>query len=272
MLISETAFGYVAELVRNRAAIVLDSGKEYLVEARLAPLAREEGLPNVDALIERLQDASSEHLRERVVDAMTTNETSFFRDVTPFNILRDSILPEIIEARSGGRQLTIWSAACSTGQEPYSIAMLLREYPALAGWNLRILATDFSSEALARAESGQFRQMEVNRGLPAMYLVKYFTQRDAMWVTKPEIRDIIEFSPINLAQPWRSRPKVDVMFLRNVMIYFDEETKRSILEQAHKSIAPDGYLFLGAAETTMRLHDGFVRMPFERACCYRVVH
>ncbi|HGY91654.1 MAG TPA: protein-glutamate O-methyltransferase CheR, partial [Planctomycetes bacterium] len=263
---------YVAELVRNRAAIVLDSGKEYLVEARLAPLAREEGLPNVDALIERLQDASSEHLRERVVDAMTTNETSFFRDVTPFNILRDSILPEIIEARSGGRQLTIWSAACSTGQEPYSIAMLLREYPALAGWNLRILATDFSSEALARAESGQFRQMEVNRGLPAMYLVKYFTQRDAMWVTKPEIRDIIEFSPINLAQPWRSRPKVDVMFLRNVMIYFDEETKRSILEQAHKSIAPDGYLFLGAAETTMRLHDGFVRMPFERACCYRVVH
>ena len=271
MLITKNAFDYVADLVREKAAIVLDAGKEYLVEARLAPLAREEGLPDVEALIERIQEPTNERLRERVVDAMTTNETSFFRDVVPFDILKNSILPEIIERRNGTKRLTIWSAACSTGQEPYSIAMLLREFPALQGWDLRILATDLSSAVLERAASGTYRQMEVNRGLPATLLVKYFTQRDAVWVAKPEIRDIIEFSSINLAKPWKPGPTVDVMFLRNVMIYFDEETKKRILDQAHKCIARDGYLFLGAAETTMRLHDGFVRMPFDRACCYRIV-
>jgi chemotaxis protein methyltransferase CheR len=272
MPITTAEFDYIRDLVRARSAIVLEPGKEYLVESRLAPLARAEGHESIADLVVELRKPGSQRLQSHVIEAMTTNETSFFRDVHPFEALREQLLPELIRRRSGERALRIWSAACSSGQEAYSIAITMREhFPELASWDVRILGTDISTEMLERAREGKYAQIEANRGLPSKMLVKYFEHKGAGWQVKPELRSMLEVKAMNLVEPWGALPRMDLVFLRNVLIYFDVPTKRQVLERVRGVLRPDGYLFLGAAETTMNIHDGYERIPFERMACYRAL-
>jgi chemotaxis protein methyltransferase CheR len=264
-------FEFIRDIVRRGSAIVLEPSKDYLVEARLGPLARTEGFASITALIARLRAEGDGPLRRKVIDAMTTNETLFFRDQTPFEVLRQKLLPEILAKRSAKRELRIWSAACSSGQEPYTIAMLLREsFPQLTSWKIEILATDLSSTMLAKARQGLYGRLEVNRGLPTALLAKYFAPVGLDYQIRDELRAMITFREMNLAESWPGLGTFDIVFLRNVLIYFDVPTKKSILSRARQQLAPDGYLFLGAAETTLNLDDRFERVPFERSGCYRV--
>jgi chemotaxis protein methyltransferase CheR len=270
MPVTQSEFQYVQSLVRGYAAIVIDAGKEYLVESRLGTLARDEGFETIGRMIESIRNKPINGMHRKVVDAMTTNETSFFRDIHPFEIMRKELFPRIIAKRRTERRLNIWCGAASTGQEPYSVALMLRDYfPELAGWSVRILATDINGEVLARARAGRFRQMEVNRGLPAPMLVKYFRERATMWELADEIRSMVDFREMNLAVPWPQMPKPDLVLLRNVMIYFDVPMKKEILGRIHSILAPDGYLLLGSAETTLNLDERFHREVFGKVVCYR---
>jgi chemotaxis protein methyltransferase CheR len=265
-------FDYICRLVRERSAIVLEPGKEYLVEGRLTPVVRELELGSISNLVARLRTVPDNGLVGRVVDAMVTTETSFFRDMLPFEGLKTLILPELIERRHSERQLNIWCAACASGQEPYSLAILIREhFPVLATWNVNILATDISREILARAKAGLFNQIEVNRGLPAPLLVKHFKQRGSAWELSEEIRSKIEFRELNLTRPWPPLRQMDLVLLRNVMIYFDIETKKAILGRVARLLRPDGYLLLGGAETTFNLDDSFRRVERSKAGFYQLV-
>jgi chemotaxis protein methyltransferase CheR len=258
---TSTEFDFVCRLVRDRSGIVLEAGKEYLVNARLTPVARQCDLESVSALVGRLRAGPDGGLAARVVEAMVTTETSFFRDLHPFETLRTTVLPELIRRRQNERRLGVWFAACSTGQEPYSLALLLREhFPQLAGWRLDLLATDLSAEALARARAGRYSQIEVNRGLPAVLMIKYFRQHGATWELNEDVRRMVEFREMNLTRPWPPLPTADLVFLRNVMIYFDVETKKVILGRVARLLRPDGYLLLGAAETTLNLCDSLRRV------------
>jgi chemotaxis protein methyltransferase CheR len=264
-------FAYIAKLIHDRSAIVLETGKEYLVESRLLPIARNEGCASVADLVARLRSLSINGLQQKVVEAMTTNETSFFRDLHPFETLKKTVLPELIAKRGDERKLNLWCAASSSGQEPYTIALILCEhFPALAHWTVRFLATDLSQEMVERARVGRYSQLEVNRGLPAPLLVKYFHRQGAEWRVKEELRRMVEFRQMNLVEAWPALPEMDVIFMRNVLIYFDVSTKKHILAKVRRLLRPDGYLFLGAAETTLNLDDGFERMQFEKAGCYRL--
>jgi chemotaxis protein methyltransferase CheR len=263
-------FGFISALVRNKSAIVLDEHKSYLVESRLSPIVRAHGLHSFQNLVDQLKKPSSIELVQEVVEAMTTNETSFFRDVHPFTALRRQVLPELISSRAKERRLTVWSNACSTGQEPYTVAMLLREhFPELAGWTVRIIATDICSKVLEKASSGEFNQTEVNRGLPAQYLLKYFSRQGLKWSISDEIRTMVQFRPFNLVEPWSGIPPVDIIFLRNVLIYFDIDTKERILSSVHRTLRSDGYLFLGGAESTVGLDARFSREQSGSAVFYR---
>ncbi|MGO8696228.1 MAG: CheR family methyltransferase [Limisphaerales bacterium] len=271
MPISKTDFDYISRLAHSEAAIVLEPGKEYLVETRLGPLAQREGFASLAALIQQMRlEVRVNGLHHKAIDALTTNETLFFRDFHPFEALRRSILPAVLEQRAGARRLTIWSAACSTGQEPYSLAMLLREhFPQLAGWTVSILATDLSPTVLKAAAAGAYSQFEVNRGLPASYLVKYFSQQGEKWCVKDDVKKMIEFRPMNLIQPWPVLPPLDLVFIRNVMIYFDVETKKTILKKIRNCLLPHGYLFLGTAETTTNLDPEYQPETHGKAVVYR---
>lgn len=262
---------YVRDLVKKRSAIIIDEGKDYLVESRLTTVARAAGFDNVEAMIVQMRKGPVNGLHTQVIEAMTTNETLFFRDIHPFDALKEHIVPRFVTARAVTRSLVVWSLACSTGQEPYSIAMTLREnFPALATWSVKIVATDLAEKVLEKARAGVFGQLEVNRGLPAPYLVKYFKREGANFVIKPEIRQMIDFRPLNLAEQWPAMPKPDIVFLRNVLIYFDIETKKRILGKVRQSLASDGVLFLGGAETTLNLDDAYERVPEGKAVCYRL--
>jgi chemotaxis protein methyltransferase CheR len=264
------AFERVRKLVYERTAIVLEPGKEYLVESRLAAIARARGFDTVNALCRSL-DAHSGALLAEIVEAMTTNETSFFRDHHPFEALRRTILPELIARRAAQRSLRIWCAACSTGQEPYSVAMLLDEdFPLLASWKVRIHATDISKAVLARAKSGRFRQIEVNRGLSAALLVKYFVRDGLDWEIRAELKRRVQFEELNLIGKWPTMEKFDLIFLRNVLIYFDQPTKISILDKLRQQVASDGHLVLGGSETPPLEITSFERLPIARAGIYRV--
>jgi chemotaxis protein methyltransferase CheR len=268
--IDREGFEYVCALIRSDAGLVLEPGKEYLVEARLRPLAMEAGLISVQAFIQTLRPPGAQELRRRVIEAMTTNETSFFRDRYPFETLRTAILPRVIASRRGERCLNIWSAACSTGQEPYSIAMIIKEdFPELANWNCRTIATDLSQDVLARARSGRYSQLDVNRGLPVQYLSRYFVRDQLDWEIRKDIRAMVEFLELNLTLPWPHLPRIDIVFLRNVLIYFDVITKRRIFEAMHRHLRHDGYLLLGNCETTLGLHEGFDRQPEDRGGWHR---
>jgi len=272
MAISKTDFEYVSRLAHSEAALVLEAGKEYLVETRLGPLAQREGFASLAALIQQMRlETKVNGLHHKAIDALTTNETLFFRDFHPFEALRRSIVPEVLERRASARRLTIWSAACSTGQEPYSLAMLLLEhFPQLAGWTVSILATDLSPTVLTAAQEGKYSQFEVNRGLPASYLVKYFTKQEEKWCVKDEVKRMVEFRPMNLIQTWPIMPPLDLVFIRNVMIYFDVETKKTILKKIRNCLLPHGYLFLGTAETTTNLDLQYQPVTHGKAVVYRV--
>jgi chemotaxis protein methyltransferase CheR len=272
MSISKTDFEYVSRLAHSEAAIVLELGKEYLVETRLGPLAQREGFESLAALIQQMRsEVKVNGLHHKAIDALTTNETLFFRDFHPFEALRKSILPEVLERRANARRLTIWSAACSTGQEPYSLAMLLLDhFPQLADWTVSILATDLSPTVLKAAQEGKYTQFEVNRGLPASYLVKYFTKSEEKWCIKDQVKRMIEFRPMNLIQSWPVMPPLDLVFIRNVMIYFDVETKKTILRKIRNCLLPHGYLFLGTAETTTNLDPQYQPVTHGKAVVYRI--
>jgi chemotaxis protein methyltransferase CheR len=264
-------FSYLSGFVREKSAIVIEPNKAYLLESRLMPVARQNGLGSLAELVAQLRRPGSQGLGRQVVDAMTTNETSFFRDLHPFDALKTTILPDLIRARQQERSLTLWSNACSSGQEIFSIAMLLREnFPELAGWRVRLIASDLSQAVLEKARSGVFNQTEVNRGLPMQLLLKYFTRNGLHWQVNDTIRNWVEFIEVNLIQAWPpSLPKMDVIFLRNVLIYFDPPTKTAVLNRASKQMRPDGYLFLGGAETTMNLAVPLQRETIGKATCYR---
>ena len=271
MTLNKVDFDFVRGLVHKRAAIVLEEEKDYLVESRLSSLARREGFASVADLLVQLRANRGQYLSQKVVQAMTTNETSFFRDLHPFEALRKQILPELIGRRSAMRRLHIWCGAASTGQEPYSIAMLLREYFAeLSSWELRIIATDLSPDVLAQAQEGRYSQLEINRGLPASFLIKYFTRQGTQWRLKDEILRMVELRQLNLIESWPALPMMDLVLMRNVLIYFDLDTKKMILSRVRKLLQPDGYLFLGAAETTLNIDDHFERAELERSGCYRL--
>jgi len=269
--LSQNDLNYIRELIQRHSAIVLDQDKTYLIETRLDPLARKMGLTSLQDLMAALRANLSNDFQHQVVEAITTHETSFFRDIHPFAALKTVILPELIAKRPPGQRLMIWCAACSSGQEPYSIAMLVHEhFPALAGSRLRIIATDLSDAILARAREGLYSQIEVNRGLPAALLVKYFTKQGLQWRIKSEIRRMVEFQQGNLAATWPFLPQMDLIFIRNVLIYFGVDTKKAILAKVRGILKPDGYLFLGSSETTLTLDAAFEPVSIGKTLCYQL--
>ncbi len=259
-MITEQQFAQLSNLLKDETAVVLGNGKEYLVESRLTSLAREEGFGTLSDLVDTVLRRSNPALNKKVLLALTTNETSFFRDLGPFELLKSSVIPDLIQRRSATKSLTIWSAACSTGQEPYSIAMLIRDsFPQLAEWKVQILASDVNPLVVERARSGVYSSLEVNRGLPVKYLVKFFSQSGDKYEVQSELKSMACFFEQNLITPWNV-PQIDLMFMRNVLIYFDTATKQSILEQVKGILAPDGYLFLGTAESPFRIVEGFEKV------------
>jgi chemotaxis protein methyltransferase CheR len=270
MPVSESAASFVRDMVRRRAAIALDPSKDYLIECRLEPLAKAHGLRGIDELVARAS-AGEQALHVAIVEALATHETSFFRDKHPFDALERELLPRLAEARARSRNLTVWSAACSSGQEVYSIAMLLLErFPTLAGWPTRLIATDLSEQVLAKARAARFSQLEVNRGLPASHLVKYFTREGMQWVLTEPVRKLVEFRQLNLIEPIPPTLRPDIVFLRNVLIYFEPPIKRAILDGVRQVLAPDGALFLGTAETPVNVCNGWEPVTVGQATYYRV--
>ncbi len=262
---------YVSELVRRHTGVVLDASKGYLVSSRLLPLARQQSLDSVAALISQLRARPAGPLHVQAVEALVTTETSFFRDLHPFETLREHILPELIRSRgASSRALTVWCAACSTGQEPYSLSMLLLEsFPSLRDWRVELLASDVCQAAVDRARAGLYHQHEVNRGLPARLLARYFAHERTMWRIRDEVRAMWKFFPHNLTQDWSRMLPVDLLLLRNVLIYFDPDTRRRILQRVRTVLRPDGYLLLGGAETSLGSDDGFARVQIGRSVFYR---
>ncbi len=262
---------YVRDMVRTRSAIVLEPEKAYLVESRLSPLAKREGLASLTELVAKLRGTPYGDVHKKVVDAMTTNETSFFRDLVPFDVLREQILPELIARKGSSKCLNMWCGASSSGQEPYSIMFTIYEhFPELKNWVIQFIATDISEEMLAKCREGKYSQLEVNRGLPAPLLTKYFSKKGMGWQVQEDIRQRIDFKPMNLAGTWMPFPPVDLVFLRNVMIYFDSDTKKQILGNIRKILDPSGYLFLGGSETTLNLDDNYERVAVSGTSCYKV--
>ena len=257
-------YEFLRKLLKERSGLDLSADKQYLVESRLLPLARKAGLPGLPELVQKMK-GGAEALTTEVVEAMTTNETFFFRDKIPFDHLREIILPAMLQSRASRRSLRIWSAACSTGQEPYSIAMCLKEKgAALAGWRIEIVGTDLSQEVLEKSRAGIYSQFEVQRGLPIQLLVKYFTQSGELWQISPEIRGMVQHRQLNLLQDFSDLGKFDVIFCRNVLIYFDQDTKINIFERLARSLEPDGMLMLGAAESVVGITDAFRPNPDKR--------
>ncbi|MBL4644984.1 MAG: protein-glutamate O-methyltransferase CheR [Rhizobiales bacterium] len=251
-------FKYFSEFLKAKSGIVLAADKSYLVESRLAPIANRTGHDSVADMINAIRRTPSGPLAEDAVEAMTTNETFFFRDNTPFENLKTEVLPKMLEARKSSRKLRIWCAAASTGQEPYSIAMCLLEMKAqFAGWKFEIIGTDLSMEALNKARAGKYTQFEVQRGLPINLLLKYFKQEGDAWQINDELRQMVSYKPINLLNSFNGLGTFDVIFCRNVLIYFDPKTKKDILDRAAKLLPADGYLALGAAETVVGICDEF---------------
>jgi chemotaxis protein methyltransferase CheR len=256
-------YEFLRKLLKERSGLDLSSDKQYLVESRLIPLARRVGLSGIAELVQKIK-SGAEALTSEVVEAMTTNETFFFRDKIPFDHLRQTVLPEVLPARANRRSLRIWCAASSTGQEPYSIAMCIKEFAALAGWRIEIVATDLSQGVLEKSKAGIFSQFEVQRGLPIQMLVKYFTQTGELWQLNADIRAMVQHRQLNLLQDFSHLGTFDVIFCRNVLIYFDQDTKVQIFGRLAKALEPDGVLALGAAESVVGISDAFKADPKRR--------
>ncbi|WP_166300854.1 CheR family methyltransferase [Bradyrhizobium sp. 2S1] len=257
-------YEYLRKLLKDHSGLDLSADKQYLIESRLLPLARKSGLSGIPDLVAKIRAGSSAHTVQ-VVEAMTTNETFFFRDKVPFEHFRDTIMPEVLKARAARRSVRIWCAAGSTGQEPYSLAMSLKEMgAALAGWRVEIIATDLSQEVLEKAKAGIYSQFEVQRGLPIQMLVKYFKQSGELWQINPELRSMVQHRQLNLLHDFSALGAFDVVFCRNVLIYFDQDTKINIFNRLARSMETDGFLVLGAAETVVGLTDTFKPIPDRR--------
>jgi chemotaxis protein methyltransferase CheR len=258
-------YDYLRKLLKERSGLVLSADKQYLVESRLLPVARKAGCAGLSQLVLSLKQPKAERLTDEVVQAMMTNESFFFRDKVPFEHFRDTVMPALLAARSEQRRIRIWCAAASSGQEPYSLAMSLKEMQhAIAGWRIEILATDLSAEVLEKAKAGIYSQFEVQRGLPIQLLIKYFTQVGEAWQIAPDIRAMVRYRQLNLLSDFSHLGPFDVVFCRNVLIYFDQQTKIGVLERIARIIERDGYLALGAAETVVGLTDRFRPVPDRR--------
>ncbi|MEZ6103686.1 MAG: protein-glutamate O-methyltransferase CheR [Pirellulaceae bacterium] len=261
---------YLRDLVCQTIGNSISQQQSYLFEQRLAPLLQQHELKSIADLVTRLKTRHNPTLRNQVVEAMTINETSFFRDMHPFAALRDHIFPQLAKTRATEKRVSIWCAASSSGQEPYSIAMTFAEhFPQRATWNLQITATDISDTMLEKCRSGNYTQFEVNRGLPTPLLVKYFDRHGTQWCVKPEIRRLIDFRKLNLFESFPYMAQHDIVFIRNVLIYFAKERKLEILKRVRRVLKPDGYLFLGGGETLINLNTDFVREEVGGTVCYR---
>ena len=258
-------YDYLRRLLKERSGLVLSADKQYLVESRLLPLVRRAGVGNLGELVVKLQRSGADLLIADVVEAMTTNETSFFRDRIPFEHFRATMLPALMSDRGPHREIRIWCAACSTGQEPYSLAMSLKEMgAALAGWRFDIVATDIAGAVIERANTGVYSQFEVQRGLPITLLLKYFQQIGDKWQVVPEVRAMVKYRQLNLLRDFSALGTFDIVFCRNVLIYFDHDTKVEVLHRIARSMRPGGFLVLGAAETVVGLSDRFRPHPERR--------
>jgi chemotaxis protein methyltransferase CheR len=265
-------FDFIRQLLRERSAIALEPDKRYLAESRLEPLAHRLNLGSIAQLVARVRSDVDSGIKRQIIEAMVTSESSFFRDHQVFEALRKAVIPDLIDRRRNERRLSIWCAASAAGQEPYSLALMLREhFPELRTWQVVFLASDISQEVLAKARLGRYNQIEVNRGLPATLLVKYFEQHGTEWQLDPVVRNMVEFREINLAQPWPPLPRMDLILIRNVMIYFDIDTKKTILTNVSNLLRADGYLLLGGAETTLNLNDSYRRVELHKAGFYQLI-
>jgi chemotaxis protein methyltransferase CheR len=266
--VTPSDYEFLRKLLKERSGLDLSADKQYLVESRLIPLARKSGLPGIAELVAKIK-SGADALTSVVVEAMTTNETFFFRDKIPFDHLRQTILPALLQARGSRRALRIWCAASSTGQEPYSVAMCVKEFAGLAGWRVEIVATDLSQGVLEKAKAGIYSQFEVQRGLPIQMLVKYFTQVGELWQLNADIRAMVQHRQFNLLQDLSHLGTFDVIFCRNVLIYFDQDTKAGVFGRLARMLDTDGVLLLGAAESVVGISDAFKPDP-ERRGLYRL--
>lgn len=266
--ISNADFDFVRELVYEESAISIEPDMKYLVESRLTSLVRKTDYNGVAELIAGLRASKDTKLAEKVVEAMTTNETSFFRDSHPFETLCKDVLPVI--ARTHSDTISIWCAACSTGQEPYTIAMAVHEYCPELIPRIQIKGTDISAEVVSKASAGRYNRLEVNRGLPMKLLTKYFEQQGLSWQVSSKLRDMVSFEQLNLIRDWRGLPQMDIIFLRNVLIYFNPDVKTRILTNTGKVLKPGGCLFLGLSETTLNLNTDYKRVTTDRSHYYKI--
>ena len=271
MKVAAAQFRFLCDLLRRRTGVVIDESKQYLVVARLLPIVRQRKIPSIETLLDRVRQGIDPSLERDVLSAMMTHETSFFRDVRPFDTLRQ-LVAEIVARRAAEKQLVIWSAACSTGQEPFSIAMLLHEHfrDLVATWRVRIVASDFSEPILERARAGVYGELETARGLPPRLLEKYFRPLQGKWSVVQECRRLVEFRVLNLNDSWPMLPACDVVFLRNVMLYFDVATRAALVRRVRRVLHPDGALFLGGAETMIGIDAGYERITAAGCSYYRV--
>lgn len=258
-------FELYKSLLYDRSGLVITPDKSYLLDSRLTPIAKKWNYPTLDMMTLQLRAIPDPKLVKDIVEAMTTNETSFFRDTKPFTLFQETILPHMIQHRGNKKTIRIWCAACSSGQEPYSLSMILKDKEAqLKGWRFEIVATDLSEDILEQARKATYSQFEVQRGLPIQYLMKYFTQVGEAWQLKDEIKNMVKFSTFNLLEEMNRMGQFDIIFCRNVLIYFDEKTKAGILGKMEKQLEKDGFLLLGGAETVLGITDKFVPMPEKR--------
>lgn len=263
-------FNFLRSFLKERSGLVLGEDKRYLIDSRLNPVASEFGHAGLGEMVTAMRRPGAQKLADRITEAMTINESFFFRDMTPFDNFRNIMLPHMIKERSTQRRLRIWSAAASTGQEGYSLAIELLEQKAkMPGWKLEILGTDLSTDALAKAKAGRYSQFEVQRGMPTALLMKYFKQHGTEWAIEPTVQSMVQFKAFNLLKDYRSLGMFDIVFCRNVLIYFDRDTKADILNRVAKQMAPDGYLVLGAAETIIGLSDEYEMVPGVRGLYQR---
>lgn len=270
MSVQSEDFDYIRTLLKAYSGVSLEDDKKYLVEVRLSPLYGEMKVESIAEIVEVLRRDNNSAIRERVLNSLLTNETYFFRDIHPFEMLRAELLPELFAARAAKKRLRIWSGACSTGQEPYSIAMIVNDLLArFPGFRVEIIATDIAEENLERAKAGQYSQAEVNRGLPAQMLVRHFTKKEAVWEINESIRDMVTFCKLNLFEAWVGIESADVILLRNVLIYFDQDAKKKILARIRRHVVEDGAVILGSSETVLGLSEEFHIVHTGKASLYR---
>jgi len=267
--LTELNYRFLKDYLYRESGIVLEAGKEYLIDSRLSPLVKRHGVGSLNELCLLLQGNHHVHLNREVVEAMTTNETMFFRDTALWEELRGAILPELIAGSKQLRRLRFWSAASSSGQEAHSLAIALLEM-GLGGWDLQIVGTDLSTQMVERASQGVYSQLEINRGMPANLLIKYFVRDGLQWRVKPELHRYVRFQQYDLRQTSSTLGPFNLVFCRNVLIYFDVDTKKEILKRVRQTMAPGGYLVLGSAETTLNIDDSFKRRPMARASFYQL--